>query len=289
MLLCPDCYTFLSHDEASCQACPWEFTKTNGIAQLVSTKDKKSPLFSSYLNNYETIATDDMTTAFIEDQYIALQAKKIASLLPSLKNKDFCDIGSGRGFLLNQIKLQKPRSITAVDISLSYLKNLEPDITRYQANAENLPFKEKFDVITCTDIMEHVINIGGFLHSVKQALKPNGQIIIRVPYQENLMNYAIQNGCKYEFAHLRDFDKHNLKRLFHFSGLKINQLLLDSFSLQIPQNYWLKTQRRMNQFMKFQRYMQKKLSNDSNINLYNPRLLRFFLRPLEITVVAEKN
>lgn len=286
MLLCPDCYAVLPDDTSHCQQCTWCLTETNGIMHLLSTKDKNSPVFSSYLNNYETIAKDDMTVALIDDRYIELQAEKICKLMPCLKDKDFCDLGSGRGFLLTKVKSQNPRSITAVDISLAYLKNLDTNIRLYQANAENLPFKEQFDVITCTDIMEHVINIGGFLFSIKQALKPDGQVIIRVPYQENLIHYAAQSACKYEFAHLRDFDKHNIKRLMRFSGLKISQIILDSFSLQTPQNWWLKTQKRMDHFMKFQRHMRKRLKHDADINLYNSKLLRFFLRPLEITIIA---
>lgn len=288
MLLCPDCSEHLPPDEGDCQKCSWQFLKTNNIVHLLSTKEKNSPVFSSYINNYETIARDDLNVAFIEDRYIELQAEKICKLVTPLKDKDFCDIGGGRGFLLEKVKLQQPSSITAIDISLAYLEKLSSGITLYQANAENLPFKEKFDVIACTDIMEHVINVGGFLCSIKQSLKPGGQVIIRVPYKENLINYAAQSGCKYEFAHLRDFDKNNIKRLIGFSGLKINQLIVDSFSLQTPQNWWLKSQKRLNEFMRFQGYVRKWLTNDADINLYNSWLLRFFLRPLEITVIAQR-
>ncbi|QRN03385.1 methyltransferase domain-containing protein [Legionella sp. MW5194] len=289
MLLCPDCYECLPAEGENCDKCSWKFAKINNISQMLSSKDRSSPLFTSYIENYEKLANDDLSTSLIEDRYIEIQADKIFNLCPALEGKDYCDIGSGRGFLLKKVASSNPNSITAVDVSLPYLHNLSnSNYSLYQANAENLPFKERFDVITCTDIMEHVINLGGFLHSLQKSLKPQGTVIIRVPYKENLIHYAAQNGCKYEFAHLRDFDKKNIKRLLRFCQLKIQKFEVSSFSLQTPQYWWLKNQKRMDNFMKFQRHMRKKLTNDSDINLYNSKLLRLFLRPLELTVVAQK-
>ena len=65
----------------------------------------------------------------------------------------------------------------AVDITLEYFKQfeLENQVTPLLANGENLPFREEFDIITNTDVLEHVFNVGSFLISIYEALKPNGR------------------------------------------------------------------------------------------------------------------
>tara|TARA_R110002110_G_scaffold415562_1_gene651086 strand:+ start:57609 stop:58445 length:837 start_codon:yes stop_codon:yes gene_type:complete len=271
-----------------CDNCHWEFTTIENIKIMISTHDKNSSLFSSYSKNYDQIAQNDLNTSFLDDRYVEIQAEQICKLCPSLKGKDVCDLGSGRGFLVNKIQKRNPKSITAVDISLPYLKNFSSKIEVYQANAENLPFKDKFDIITCTDIMEHVINIGSFLFSLNRSLRTKGYTVIRVPYKENLLNYAPQNGCEYEFAHLRDFNHENIKRLLKFAGMKVISFHINSFSLQTPQEFWMKTQRRKNWYNSLQSFARKYLKQDSDINLYPSSILRLFMKPLEITVLAQK-
>lgn len=49
------------------------------------------------------------------------------------------------------------------------------------ANAENMNFQDKFDVIVAGDIIEHVNNVGNFLKSIYRALNNNGILIISTP------------------------------------------------------------------------------------------------------------
>ncbi len=288
MILCPECFDVLPQEIQHCSKCGWTQLKHNHVNIMLSKRDLNNPLFKSYLKNYDDIAAKDLETPFLQNRYIDIQADKIYKLLPILKGKDICDIGSGRGYLINKMISANPNSISAVDISLPYLEKINKNVYVFQANAENLPFKDRFDIITCTDVMEHVINVGGFLYSLNRALKLYGYAAIRVPYKENLLNYAPQNGCKYEFAHLRDFNRSNLKGLLSYAGFKIISTQIDSFSLQTPQKYWLKTQKRLDRYTSFQKFMRKRLPEDSDVNLYPSLLLRIFMRPLEITVLCKK-
>lgn len=288
MILCPECFEPLPQEIKNCDKCDWQHEKNNHVHVLLSKRDLKNPLFNSYMKNYTEIAIKDLHSPFLENRYIELQAEKISKLLPSLKGKDVCDIGSGRGYLIKKMLSQQPNSIAAIDISMPYLENMNKNISVFQANAENLPFKDRFDIITCTDVMEHVINVGGFLYSLNRALRLNGYAAIRVPYKEDLLNYAPQRGCEYEFAHLRDFNRSNLKNLLTYAGFNIISCHIDSFSLQTPQKFWLKTQKRMDRYTLFQKFMRKRLSEDSDINLFPSLLLRPFMRPLEITVLCKK-
>ena len=93
--------------------------------------------------------------------------------LIDVTDKDFCDVGSGRGYLVEEAVERKAKTITAVDIatpSLEAVAKLGP-VTAILANAENLPFERHFDVMTATDIVEHVLNVANFLVTANWSLR----------------------------------------------------------------------------------------------------------------------
>lgn len=287
MLLCPDCRVELNASE-TCSSCAWSMHRHNNVKIMLSKADIASGVFSSYHKNYEDIAEEDLKNSILQERYISILADKICKLSPSMTGKDVCDVGSGKGFLLRRILKEKPKSISAVDISLNYLERFDPSIDSYQANAENLPFKERFDILTCTDVLEHVINPANFLWSMNQAVKPNGYVIIRVPYKENLLNYAVQGGCKYQFAHLRDFNKENLTRLIKFAGFKPIALKLEGFSIQTPGHFWQKTPKRQMRYNRWQAKIREWITNDDDVNLWPSCIARLLFNPYEIVIVAKK-
>src|SRR3989344_2295871 len=82
---------------------------------------------------------------------------KLESNLPKiLKNKNVLEIGVGNGKTLKSILLQKPKQVTAIDISskaLNIVNSKFPNVsnlTLSKSSVKNLPFKDsEFDSIIC--------------------------------------------------------------------------------------------------------------------------------------------
>lgn len=49
---------------------------------------------------------------------------------------------------------------------------------------------EEFDVVTALEVIEHAINVRGFLYNVKEVLKPGGKLIVTTPHPRGMMGYG---------------------------------------------------------------------------------------------------
>ena len=181
------------------------------------------PVFSQtndYTQNYERISEDHLVALdnqghnpFMDE--VLWQEMEESTL--SLINKHcpqggkILDVGVGLGRLLS--KLGPHFQKYGVDISSRYLeraasKNIEVCL----ALVEELPYRENyFDVIVCTDVLEHVLDLNVAVRKILSVLKPGGKLIVRVPYRESLRGYV---GSKYQFVHLRNFDEYSLQLFF---------------------------------------------------------------------------
>jgi SAM-dependent methyltransferase len=100
------------------------------------------------------------------------------------------------------------------------------------ADAEYLPFKEEFDIIVSSDVIEHVLNVGSFLDCVYHALKPGGRFIVRTPYKENIMGKsAHRKSAPQELGHLRNFNKSLLKMILEDAQFKVKKIRYDGSRL----------------------------------------------------------
>lgn len=291
MIICPDCSQPLKIiDHLICDTCSWEGTKLNKIKNFLSTEDRKDPTILSYTENYDIIAEDDLHSSIQSPRYIQLQAENLAKLINVNPNSSVCDIGIGQGYLLKEVLKKGVKNITAIDIAAAYLKKFEDDsrIDLVLANAENLPFENQFDVITTTDVLEHVLNVGSFLYSVNRALKMDGMLYLRVPYRENLIHYSPFFGCKYKFVHLRTFNKETLRDYMHAGGFEVIKLRLDGFWYTDPQSFWTKNEKREERFKKSMKKLMKNLKNVEEVNKWPNWFAKLLMRPFEIGVVAKK-
>jgi len=183
-------------------------------------------LESRYADNYERMACDDLAQAIVPAYYTLAQAHKLVGYCGDLKGKRVLDIGAGRGVFLSLIPYARR---VAVDISPAYVAYLRSqNIIAIQANAEDLPFENEFDVVVMVDILEHVLNPDRAIASAWRALRPGGRLLVRVPYLEDISVYKPENGCKYEFAHLRSFDAVSLRSLLS-PPFKVTATHLDGF------------------------------------------------------------
>lgn len=189
-----------------------------------------------YINCYEKLAEDDLKDPFDKDK--EYRHKMLREFIGETSSSVVLDIGASQGLFLDSIKSKYK---VAFDISFNYLtvakkKNLNCVL----GNAEILPFKkDSFDLIICSDILEHVLAHEKVINESKNILRKEGKLFLVVPWKEDLTSYEIYKDV-YEFTHLRTFDNDVIFSLL--SNWKINRLrgmiakniLLPKYLINIP-------------------------------------------------------
>jgi len=291
MMICPNCASEnFTLDQVKCDSCGWNKLNEEGIQNFLTEKDRSNEFANSYIDNYEKLAVEDLKISIVDKKFLQNQAKNTTKYIGNFKELEVCDVGVGQGFLCKEILKLGAKHVSGIDISRSYLKQFtnKSNFTPYLANAENLPFKEHFDILTCTDVMEHVLNVGSLLYCINRSLKLGGIAAIRVPFRESLLQYSPHMGFSHGFAHFRSFNKDILRTYLQEAGFFIKSFHLDGFSLGSPRSYLYSSQRRKN----FYHYLVNKLTlflkNPADITLWNSRFTSLIMRPVEITVIAKK-
>lgn len=194
------------------------------------------PVFSEpneYTNNYEKISAEHLdslrqhgTNPFIpEEMWIQYEDSTADLIRKYTKTGDkILDVGVGLGRLLSRFpNLQR----YGMDISFGYLEVAQSKgIEVCYALVEDMPYhQETFDLVVCTDILEHVLDLNQSIAKILMVLKPEGFLIVRVPYREDLSWY-LSRECSYKYVHLRNFDEHSLHLLFEkIFGCKIIEVV----------------------------------------------------------------
>lgn len=286
MLICPECHSsVLDSSEVRCNVCQWKATEQDGVPMLLSKRDLDEPVFKQYLENYDRIAAQDLNHSIQDSKYLAAQALKISSYIRNnVLGAEVCEVGVGQGILLRMLASMKPARIVGLDISLPYLKPLLSEgFEVYLCNAENLPFKDAFQVLIATDILEHVLNVGDFLVSANRALIMGGKLVVRVPLEENLVSYAQQMDCPFRFVHLRTFSRRGLVVMLEQAGFEVEGVYLDGFQRAYPQWYLHENiAKRMVEFI------ERRSHWSHGVPSIGGWWGRFFFRPFEIAAVCAK-
>ncbi len=185
------------------------------------------PIFSEnneYIENYEKISVDHIAATektginpFISED-LWLESEKstrdlILKYFTQTSSIKVLDAGVGMGRLLALLPTSFEKY--GMDISMGYLKISKSKGTNVCLSAiEDMPYQENaFDLVICTDVLEHVLDLNLACNKLFSVLKENGMLIARVPYRENLDSY-VRSVCPYKFSHLRSFDEHSLRLLF---------------------------------------------------------------------------
>lgn len=146
----------------------------------------------------------------------------VINLIASLKISvsTILDVGSGTGG--NLLALAKLGSTFGIDASAEALEFCQKrglkNVT--QCPVEKIKFADNvFDIITCTDLLEHLVNPLEALLEMKRVLKDEGKIIITVPAFAILWSQHDE-----ALHHLRRYDKGSLSNELSDAGLKIEKM-----------------------------------------------------------------
>lgn len=122
MFICPDCR------KPHPYTCGWSPIDNNWL----STNDRRG---GEYVEIYDLLSLHNLDDPTLSNRYVEHLARRFMALL-DITGKDFCDVGSGRGYLIAEALKRNAKSITAVDIaapSLEAVSKLGP-ITAVLAN-----------------------------------------------------------------------------------------------------------------------------------------------------------
>ena len=153
----------------------------------------------------------------------SLQMKKILKSIAPYKNHGkLLDIGAGSGLLVHE----------AVTLGFK-AKGIEPSIWLQKIAVNNglnvilgtLPhpsIKQKFDVITLVDIIEHVSNPVEILKDVYSAMDENGIGLLITPDVNSLMAKILKwKWWHYRIAHIGYYNKETIELCLINAGFKI--------------------------------------------------------------------
>jgi 2-polyprenyl-3-methyl-5-hydroxy-6-metoxy-1,4-benzoquinol methylase len=145
---------------------------------------------------------------------------------------EILDAGAGNGNYAFYLRKIFPRAkIKAIDISKEKIANISniahllslKNIIFDQKTLTNLSEKEKYDLVVCVDVLEHIKNDISAIKNISNSLKPRGSLILHVPKDRKLV-YRHFNRFK-EFSigdHVRDeYSTEEIVNKIRLSGLKI--------------------------------------------------------------------
>jgi 2-polyprenyl-3-methyl-5-hydroxy-6-metoxy-1,4-benzoquinol methylase len=132
------------------------------------------------------------------------------------------DVGCGIGELYSNLVsgvefIGAELSSKSVEIAKSLGRNVHKiDITVTPAN-----FQNKFDFVTCFQVLEHIVDIRSFFFSLMSLCKPGGTIVIAVPNNDGFVGDAVNNILNMPPHHLLLWNKSSLHYLSNDFGLTV--------------------------------------------------------------------
>ena len=160
-----------------------------------------------------------------------IEADRLLRAVGDVRGLAVCDVGVGKGMLLERLAAAGPRSLVGVDLALPYLQRLtgRDDARLVRADAERLPFRSEFDVVVSSDVLEHVLNAGDFLHSVREAIRPGGRFVVRVPHRDTLTSYREPERLPLPVRSPARVRRPQLRRLLREAGFDVTHLRYSGF------------------------------------------------------------
>ncbi len=98
----------------------------------------------------------------------------------------YLDIGAGRGSLITKVKANFPVESSACDYTDALMQIPGQNVDIANLNHEPLPYPDAlFDVVTATEVIEHLEDFRRVVREIYRVLKPGGVCILSTP---NILN-----------------------------------------------------------------------------------------------------
>ncbi|MEP6957029.1 MAG: class I SAM-dependent methyltransferase, partial [Chthoniobacterales bacterium] len=134
----------------------------------------------------ETSATRLPAEGLSTPKIVQATIDKIRQIAPQISG-NYLDLGSGNGELIDRVIREFPVTPRACDYRADLLTigSLEVDVA--DLNRDALPYADQsFDLVTCTEVIEHLEHFRSALREVYRVLRPAGIFVVSTPNVLNL-------------------------------------------------------------------------------------------------------
>lgn len=165
------------------------------------------------------------------------RSKIIFKLIKNLKTKKMLDAGCGygiysftladKGYQINAIDLERKRINKIEEMKKEYPK-IKDNIIANVGSLTNLPFpKENFDLVLCSEVIEHIKEDQKAFSELSRVLKKEGSLVFTVPTKSK------NNQKEYKrFGHVRvGYSLDDFKNLAIKNNLKIEKVEFYEYAL----------------------------------------------------------
>lgn len=156
------------------------------------------------------------------------------------KDAAICEVGCGLGNCSNFLFDLGYHNVTAIDSS-PYLDKLENKGVKFlNVNIEEFSksHKEKFDLVICIGVVEHIKEDKIFFEEVTSIIKKEGHLIMVTPGNPFLYSYIDVN-----YGHYRRYEKSILKSYFDYNYEDVDMRMIGRyFLLKLVQKLQFKNQ-----------------------------------------------
>lgn len=150
-----------------------------------------------------------------------LRRNFVAKLIGSTRNKRIMDFGCSVGSLLMFLAEEKTALCHGIDvtdsaINLARRRNIHGNLEFFSGDERSAKIRENYyDVITCTEVLEHVEDDAGLVRIFRRKLRRGGCVIVTVPSEKNQLKHP---------THRRIYDRRSLKKLFEDNGYETKSI-----------------------------------------------------------------
>ncbi|QDK43250.1 hypothetical protein DOM21_17660 [Bacteriovorax stolpii] len=220
--------------------------------RVIQPKPSIEELAFYYKDAYHQVGTYAPTYSETEKLYRFLPACEIEAMVPN--GKSIIDIGCGEGFILEHF-FNKGWEVAGLDFSLKGIMNHFPHLAKNVVEGDIfvefekiIKTGKKFDVINCSNVIEHLIDPVELLNLIKQISHPGTMIRLQLPNDFSWMQSVLEKhkliNSQYWIAipdHLSYFNYENLKVFLQENQFTIHEQLgdfpIEMFLLNSSSNY----------------------------------------------------